>query len=167
MDRGQKTARHSSWEEASRRYWEKIFIALHSTSLPLHWRTERSNRSLKLLMKLDPFTTDSLIYYAYLLSTISECEIQATSSRRWQVQVSERSFLPCTQKTTKKPKKNPTKNQKNPKPWQNPTSYKEIKSNLHIMVDSEYIAKATVFKVVFYYKSVISYTHSWTDNLKV
>lgn len=71
MDRGQKTARHSGWEGASRRYWEKIFIALHSTSLPLHWRNERSNKSLKLLKKLDAFTTDSLIYYAYLLSTIS------------------------------------------------------------------------------------------------
>lgn len=57
--------------------------------------------------------------------------------------------------------------QKNQRKRQNRTSYKEIESNLHIMVGSEYIAKATVFKVVFYYKSVISYTHSWTDNFKV
>lgn len=34
------------------------------------------------------------------------------------------------------------------------------------MVGSEYIAKATVFKGAFYHKSVISYTHSWTDNWK-
>lgn len=30
------------------------------------------------------------------------------------------------------------------KTWQNPTSYKEINSNLHIMVASEYIAEASL-----------------------
>lgn len=68
-----------------------------------------------------------------------------------------------THKNTQK-KKTP----KNHKPTQqNPASYKEISNNLHIMVSLEYIAKATVFKRVFYHKSVTSFTHSWMDNWKV
>lgn len=66
---GQKIARHNGWEGEGRRNWEET-VCLHSTSLPLHWRNARSKQSLKLLNKLEPLTTASLIYYAYLLSTL-------------------------------------------------------------------------------------------------
>lgn len=66
---GQKTARHDSWEEEGRRSQEET-ACLHSTSLPSCWRTARSKQTLKLLNKLEPLTTASLIYYAYLLNTL-------------------------------------------------------------------------------------------------
>lgn len=65
------------------------------------------------------------------------------------------------------PKKTPPNQTKKIKIPTKPHKLSRKKSNLHIMVGSEYIPKATVFKGVFYYKTIFSYTRSWTDNWKV
>lgn len=113
---GQKIARHDGWEEEGRRSWEGT-ICLHSTSLPLHWRTARSNQSLNyqnwsalpqpplftILICLALFLFASLVWNTY-------------SSRRWQVPFSKRNIPATHQKI----------------PHQNATTHKKLNSSLHI-----------------------------------
>lgn len=135
---GQKTARHNIWEEQGRRNWEEI-VCLHSTSLLLHWRTARSNQSLKLLNKLEPPTPPPLLLC--LLGQRSFCfhhwcETQMTySSRRWQVQVPKRTI----------PAIHP--------PCSNPARLKKLNSNLHT-TDSSDTTGNLVLKSLYYTEQV-------------
>lgn len=138
---------------------------LHSASLLLHWRTERSNQSLKLLKKLEPFTTNSLIYCAYLLSTpfpswvwnTGDLFLQKTQGSSFQ------KTIPAIHQ------KNP-KNQNNKKPKTPTKPHKkrneEINSNLYIMVQST-LLKLQSLKVYFITRVSLVKTYSWTDNWKV